>query len=181
MAKLESVERDSIIEWIWESVDAREGPWRTPVLATVDNDLGADARTIVLRDADPDARSVYFYTARDSDKVRQFTRDSRCCMVVYDAEARRQVRMYGRGEPVMDQGWLEKAWQKLADWQQQVYALQRRIRGKENFAAYRVRIDAMHYLELHADGSNRAIELRLANENAAGNSGGAWLARVVEP
>ena len=167
--------------WIWEHLDEGNGAWRTPLLATADEDLGADARTVVLRDCEPSTHSLYFYTARDADKVRQFTRDSRCCMVVHDPDAGVQVRLYGRAEPVMDRNWLDRAWQALADWQKEVYALQRRLRGKENFAAYRVRIDAMHLLLLAEDGRNCAYEFVPGNDNAAGQAGGEWLARKVEP
>lgn len=151
------------------------------MLATVDEDLGADARTVVLRKCDAATHSLYFYTARDADKIRQLTRDSRCCMLVYDAEAGVQARLYGHARPVMDAGWLDRAWQALADWQKEVYALQRRLRGKENFAACHVRIDAMHLLLLAEDGRNEAYEFVPGNENAADNAGGAWLVREVEP
>ena len=174
-------EPQALAGWVWDRLEERKGAWRTPVLATADEDLGADARTVVLRDCDPADRNLFFYTARDADKVRQFTRESRCCMVVYDAEAGAQARLYGRGEPVLDKSWLDRAWQALADWQKEVYALQRRLRGKENFAAYRVHIDAMHLLLIAEDGRNEAFEFVPANENAAGDAGGDWSVRKVEP
>lgn len=177
----DTLDAHEVSNWIWKSLEAHEGAWRTPVLATTDPDLGVDARTIVLRGADASEQELVFYTARDSDKVRQFTRDSRCSLVVFDPEHMVQARLYGRAEPVSDRSWIDRAWQSLADRQQKVYALQRRIRGKENFAAYRIRIEAMHFLVIGEDGQNDAMEFRLVNENAASEAGGAWQGRVVEP
>lgn len=171
---------DVTSEQIWEWLASGQGAWRTPVLASVDTDLGCDARTVVLRDCQPGQRELVFYSARDADKVLQFKRDSRCCMLVHDAERDVQVRMYGHCFRVQDEDVLSMAWQALAEHQQRLYSLQRRVRGKENFAAFRVVIHAMHYLELDAQGYNEAIEFRW-NENAAGDAGGSWESQRVEP
>lgn len=180
MAGMKSPDEDQTAGMIWERLQAREGAWRTPLLATADSNLGADARTIVLRECDPASRELVFYTARDAGKVGQLSLDSRCCLVIHAPDAAIQVRLYGHGRQVSDQAWLDRAWQALDDWQQEVYALQRRISGWENFTACRVTVHAMHLLRLHPDGLNEATEFHW-HENAAGEAGGGWTSKAVVP
>ena len=67
---------DAIEAAVWRELAAavgdKEHAWRTPVLATVDGDA-ADARTVVLREADAAQRQLLVYTDTRAPKVAQAT------------------------------------------------------------------------------------------------------------
>ncbi len=50
----------------------RQHPWRTPVLATTDGDIG-DARTLVVREVSADQKLITVYTDQRSAKVAQLS------------------------------------------------------------------------------------------------------------
>lgn len=68
---------DQIGAAVWRELSAatseRGHEWREAVLATTDGAL-ADARTVVLREAEPETRLLRFYTDERAAKVHQFTR-----------------------------------------------------------------------------------------------------------
>ncbi len=67
---------DEIEAALWQqlalAVRDKQHAWRTPVLATVDAE-GADARTVILRDVDANARTLLFYTDARSAKAQQIS------------------------------------------------------------------------------------------------------------
>jgi hypothetical protein len=68
---------DQIGAAVWSELSAatagRGHEWREAVLATTDGAL-ADARTVVLREAEPESRILRFYTDERAAKVHQFAR-----------------------------------------------------------------------------------------------------------
>lgn len=66
--------------------------WRHGVLATVDGD-GADARTVVLRDLDSDARALLLYTDARSPKVRQIAARPLGTLVLWSPALGWQLRL----------------------------------------------------------------------------------------
>ncbi|ORE95308.1 pyridoxamine 5'-phosphate oxidase-like FMN-binding protein [Stappia sp. 22II-S9-Z10] len=71
-----------------------------------------EVRTVILRDADRAARAVRFNTDRRSPKVAAFKADPRCSLLLYDDEAKVQVRLKGRvqlhyGDPLAARLWSE--------------------------------------------------------------------------
>ena len=65
---------DAISAAVWLQLDAavheRGHAWRTPVLATIDGER-ADARTVILREVDPNTQRLGLYTDRRAPKVAQ--------------------------------------------------------------------------------------------------------------
>lgn len=64
-----------LLDRIWQALllatVERRHAWRTPVLATVDNDGSPQARTVVLRHAEQSSATLHVYTDRRSPKVGQ--------------------------------------------------------------------------------------------------------------
>jgi len=72
MAQLDTL--DAVAAAVWQELGTathdKQHAWRSPVLATASND-GADARTVILREADADARVLRIYTDERAAKVAQ--------------------------------------------------------------------------------------------------------------
>ena len=68
-ATLEAVEQE-VWRQLARATHDKHHAWRSPVLATATGD-GADARTVILREADADARVLRIYTDERAAKVAQ--------------------------------------------------------------------------------------------------------------
>jgi len=92
----------SIHERIWDELQRaaaeRGRPWRTPVLATAGGEAGCDARTIVLREVDAEARELVFFTDARSPKVGQISHHPPAVLVAWSPELGWQLRMTVRLE-----------------------------------------------------------------------------------
>jgi pyridoxamine 5'-phosphate oxidase len=75
------------------AVGLREHPWRHPVLATTCATRGAQARTVVLREADPADRVLTVYTDTRTPKVAQLGHDPRAQIVCWSAALGWQLRL----------------------------------------------------------------------------------------
>jgi pyridoxamine 5'-phosphate oxidase len=71
----------------------REHAWRSACLATVDADGLPDARTVVLREADPDGRHLAFFTDARSPKVAQMQQRPEGVLVLWSAALGWQLRI----------------------------------------------------------------------------------------
>jgi hypothetical protein len=82
---------------IWAELRAaaaeRGRPWRKPVLATVGGEAGCDARTVVLREVDAEARTIVFFTDARSPKAAQIERHPQAVMVAWSSELGWQLRL----------------------------------------------------------------------------------------
>ena len=82
---------------IWRSLGRatvdKHHDWRTPVLATVDAQGQADARTVVLREVQADARTVVIYTDARAAKVAQLQAQAACTLVMWSAALGWQLRL----------------------------------------------------------------------------------------
>jgi pyridoxamine 5'-phosphate oxidase len=86
----------------------RNHAFHTCTLATVGED-GADARTVVLRDADRAAGLLRFHTDRRSAKLGQLLHDDRVCLLFYGDSV--QVRVRGIARVQLDGAEADAAWQ----------------------------------------------------------------------
>jgi hypothetical protein len=71
----------------------RGHPWRQATLATTCPRLGAQARTVVIREVDIDARELLVYTDTRSPKVAQLDQDPRAQIVCWSAALGWQLRL----------------------------------------------------------------------------------------
>lgn len=150
---------ESVPAELWRRLAAADGAWRTPVLASARPGGGANARTVVLRMADPAARELVFFTDCRSAKIGELRADGDCCFVVYDQDRGVQARLLGRARREQDAATLDGWWQRLGENQRRLYAADSGAgeKGRENFAAFRVTVERFHCLWLNERG-NRAAE-----------------------
>jgi pyridoxamine 5'-phosphate oxidase len=74
-------------------VNDRHAPARHPTLATVSTSGVPQARTVVLRAADPEAGTLTLYTDRHSAKVAELRANPLAALHVWDAAAHLQIRI----------------------------------------------------------------------------------------
>lgn len=88
---------DAIEAAIWrelqECLRQRTHAWRTPVLATTDAGGDADARLLVLREVEPDARLLRFFTDARSPKRAQVQLRPRGVLVMWSPVLNWQLRL----------------------------------------------------------------------------------------
>ena len=77
--------------------DRRHG-FHTPTVSTVDGNGRPDARTVVLRAVDEEWRTLRFHTDRRAAKVAQLRALPHAMIVLYDKNAKLQVRVIGKAE-----------------------------------------------------------------------------------
>ncbi|PRY63512.1 pyridoxine/pyridoxamine 5'-phosphate oxidase [Vreelandella songnenensis] len=76
-----------------QGVNDRHGPARHPTLATVSEKGEPQARTIVLREADPHAATLATYTDIHSDKIAALRANPVAGLHIWDAKQKLQVRI----------------------------------------------------------------------------------------
>lgn len=156
-------------------------PFRTLTFGTV---IGGTPhlRTVVLRRADVEERSLAFHTDRRSQKVADLRSHGRICWHGWDAEAREQVRLRGAGTVHVDDAVANEMWETQApgslahysrsaapgtsidgpydglDAAVQDRAIRRKdiAEGRPHFAVVRTVIDEIDWLHLHPEGQYRA-------------------------
>ncbi|RZT95226.1 pyridoxamine 5'-phosphate oxidase family protein [Rivibacter subsaxonicus] len=158
---------------IWRELrcasDDRHHEWRTPVLASVDAALGADARTVVLREVDADAKQLRLYTDARSAKAAQIAAEPRVTLLCWSPRLQWQLRLRGRAGLVLDESMLRSRWERLRDSAAASDYLSPRPPGsvlagatdppgtEAHFAIIELQVDAIDWLELHRAGHRRAL------------------------
>ena len=167
---MSGTELESLAHRLWAQLSTFEGAWRTPLLASRSTE-GADARIVVLRAADDTERELVFFTDCHSRKQAQLAGAPQVCLVMFDAAAGEQLRLYGKAREIRDKARLDTWWSDLEAHQQAHY----RIGGgaaRDNFTAWAVRIERMHHLRLLREG-NIAVNFEWRD--------GRWHGRRVRP
>jgi pyridoxamine 5'-phosphate oxidase len=142
-------------------------PWRTPVLATTDGELG-DARTVVLRAVDVAQRRLTFFTDARAAKVAQLSANPLGTLVHWSPALNWQLRLRVRLEAQADGLAVSSHWARLKlspaahDYLSALAPgskLDNAIgaRGERaHFALIVAEVLAVDWLELHAEGHRRA-------------------------
>ena len=151
--------------------DASETPreWRVAVLATVDDDGQADARSLVLREVDAAERRLIFYTDARSPKVRQIEQSPQGTLIFYSRELGWQLRMQVRlhvqtAGLAVSSRWAKLQTQAGARDYQSVAAPGRPLDAplselgvRGHFAMIEAMAETVDWLELHPEGHRRAV------------------------
>ena len=155
----------------------RRSPFHTPVLATLRADRRPAARTVVLRHADPDGRTLRFHTDRRSPKFAEIAADPRVSMHFYDPAAKVQLCIDGRATGHAEDEVAGIAWRKTRPMSRVCYrvepgpgtgietphAVKRNSpgadgeAGREHFSAVTIAVDGIEWLYLAAQGHRRAL------------------------
>lgn len=145
----------------------RSHGWRIGVLATIDG-TAADARSIVLRDADAAARTLLFYADSRSPKLRQIEASPTGTLVLWSAPLGWQLRLKVQLSVETAGLAVSSRWARLKmspaaqDYLSPLppgSPVERPTpeRGtREFFAVMTAEVLAIDWLELHADGHRRA-------------------------
>lgn len=114
----------TLLDQVWKrlarGVADRRAPARHPTLATVDPAGMPQARTAVLRSADPETGLLRVYTDRHADKVDDVRAHPYAAIHVWDNVAHWQMRLSATVEVRTGQA-LEPIWAQLSDHAQQCY------------------------------------------------------------
>ncbi len=167
---------DAILADCWttlrRAVADRRHPFRLPTLATT-NDGIPDARTVVLRHADPDTWTIACHTDKRSPKFQQLTQQPRCAWVFYDPRARIQLRLNTTASLHTADTIADGAWTNSHPGARDCYRAVRSPStpapgpaapepgetesGRDRFAVVRARVLSIDWLFLHHAGHRRAL------------------------
>jgi pyridoxamine 5'-phosphate oxidase len=164
------------LEMAWQlwgrgTVDRHSG-FHTPVVTSVDEAGNPQARTMILRAVDREARMMRFHTDARSAKMLHWKFKSRVCILGYDASKKIQLRVDGRvvfhmTDAVADDAWKNSRPESLAAYGVKSLpgsivdtlnsAPQPDASGRENFAAVIAHVESLEWIYLNAEGNRRAI------------------------
>jgi len=105
------------LEWLSilnKSAAAREGGPLLMTLATIDDERGVDARTVVCRDVGPDG-AIWFTSDSRSNKNAQLAVNANAAGVIWLPLCRRQFRFRGSVETVASSDQRSRIWSPLTD------------------------------------------------------------------
>jgi pyridoxamine 5'-phosphate oxidase len=184
---------DAVRRTAWSMLDAgardRRTAAHTPALATVGPDGAPHVRTVVLRRFLADERMLVVHTDRRSAKVGDLAAEPRCAVLVYDREAKIQLRLGGTARVETQGALVETAWAATRDFsrecyrvtgasgapidapQDAVFSAEATNDGGDNFAVITIAVDSLEWLYLHNAGHRRAR----FDTSADGAWAGQWL------
>ncbi len=170
-ARIESLAAIEAACWrtLEQAAATRGHPWRAMALATTDGEAG-HARTVILREVDVDERRLVFYTDVRSAKVGQIAAHPIGTVLAWSAELGWQLRL--RCRLTVDHGGLAASsrWARLKLTPAAQDYLSPLAPGtvlgsdlppaagpsRETFALLEAQVEAVDWLELHAEGHRRA-------------------------
>ncbi len=145
-------------------------PWRRAAFATVGED-GPEVRSVVLRDIQVDRRELVFYADARSPKVAQLRADPRGQLLCWSEPMGWQLRLRCRVEVATDGLDVTTRWARIRHRPAAHDYLSPLAPGspleapaaplapervRESFAVLTARVEAIDWLELHAQGHRRA-------------------------
>ncbi len=185
-------------QMVGRGVQDRRSAFHTPVLAT-QSQGGPQARVLVLRAADAQARTLTFHTDTRSAKLMELAADARGALTFYDAARKAQVRMNGMvsvhtGDLLSHQRWVAARPSSLrcflgaqpgAISAEPTSGLPPQVEGREpdlaelqiaepHFAVLQVAVQRLEWLHLHTGGQRRAL-YTWADDSAGSRCTMQWL------
>lgn len=148
--------------------------WRTPVLATAGADGQVDARTVVLREVQADARMLVVYTDARAAKVAQLQAQAHCTLVMWSPSLGWQLRIRAQAAVHTDGLAVSSRWAGLRSSRAANDYLSPQAPGmplqdtlpeptvpppataRGHFAVVMAQVEQIDWLELHPAGHRRA-------------------------
>ena len=171
--RIESLPR--LQQTCWEELHQacrdRTHGWRVMTLATV-NAGAADARSVIVREVDPNLQRLVFFTDERSPKLRQIEHHPRGTLLAWCPRLSWQIRLRVALSRETDHQLEQSRWARLkASPAAQDYlapmapgealadadTVAGRRASKEHFAMVNARLVSMDWLELHPEGHRRAL------------------------
>lgn len=112
----QSMDYQTLTEQLWQSLTdalSHPHPWRTPVLASVDQNGLPQARTVVLREVARASNQLCFYTDKRSPKVAQLRARPAVALLFWNPQTQWQLRITAKADVIERGERLEKVWQTL--------------------------------------------------------------------
>ncbi len=167
---------DASLEMAWQlwgrgTVD-RHSAFHAPVVTSVDSIGNPQARTMILRAVDREARTMRFHTDVRSAKINQWQLKPRVCILGYDASKKIQLRVNGQVTLHTNDAAANDAWNNSRPESHVAYSVniapgsavdapsgvpQPTDAGRENFAVVIVNINSLEWIYLSAEGNRRAL------------------------
>jgi pyridoxine/pyridoxamine 5'-phosphate oxidase len=141
-------------------------PWRTPVLATTDGEVG-DARTVALRAVDRASGLLVLYTDARAAKVAQIARHPLGTLVLWSPELSWQLRIRAQLSAATEGLAVSSAWARLSTTPAARDYLSSLAPGsaldtatgergeRAHFALIEAQVQSIDWLELHATRGHR--------------------------
>lgn len=107
--------QEAVQHQLLAALNERGHPWRTPVLANVDEYGLPQARTVVLRHVTNNGCSLQLFTDRRSPKSCQLQRQPAATLVFWHPELKWQLRVSGFAAIDSDSDYLQQIWRQLRD------------------------------------------------------------------
>lgn len=166
---------DAIESDVWRELRRACGDvaheWRRCVVATAGPE-GPDARTMVLRECDPERRELVLYTDARSPKLSELQSDARACIVCWSAALNWQLRLRVEIQAETEGLGVSARWARVRFSPAARDYLSHLPPGAElggacrtphpdavahhHFAVLTARVHEIDWLELHAEGHRRA-------------------------
>lgn len=106
-----------IRQQIWKELSRatqdRHHAWRTPVLSTANAEGLVNARTVVLRQVDADAKQLQIYTDTRSCKVEELQSQANAVFVFWSARLRWQLRVRVLTTVLTEGPDVERLWERV--------------------------------------------------------------------
>lgn len=175
------------VELVWKDmlvsgVSDRVHPFKKPILTTMGPDGAPKARTVILRDAQIDDRSVRLHTDARSGKVSEIGRNPNVMLAFYDPSQEIQIQISGAAIVHRNDAYADAAWAGAAPSSRRAYLAEivpgtplsapasglpsdvegiipseeRLEAGRSNFAAVQLVFDQVDWLFLSPNGNRRA-------------------------
>jgi pyridoxamine 5'-phosphate oxidase len=168
-ARLESL--PAVEAALWHELQAaahdKRHPWRAPVLATTDGEVG-DARTVILREVNAEQATLLMYSDARASKVAQIAAHPHGTLVMWSPALGWQLRLRVHLHTVTDGLLLSSRWAQLKLSPAANDYLSSQAPGdmidnalgargeRAYFALLEARVLSIDWLELHAQGHRRA-------------------------
>jgi pyridoxamine 5'-phosphate oxidase len=109
----ETLEQRFLEAWalILDGATNRRSPCHTPVVATIDKSGLPQQRVMVLRAADQGKRLLRFHTDARAHKVNELTASNALSILLYDTQAKVQLRLSGTGSIRTEGEDIDTIWQ----------------------------------------------------------------------
>lgn len=176
---------DAVLNHIWEEVEAaaqsNSHPYRPLTFGTV-HEGAPNLRTVVLRKANAEDRTLHFHTDRRSRKVSDLQTNDQVAWHGWDETVRQQIRLRGTATVHLDDDIAMALWESQppkslvhyvrssapgttvdepgedlgADLDADAVTEDDVARGRQHFAVVRTTIQKIDWLHLHPDGHYRA-------------------------
>ncbi len=109
---------------ILEGATSRRSPCHTPVVATIGEAGLPQQRVMVLRAADQETRLLRFHTDARAHKVNEINASNALSILLYDAQAKVQLRLSGTGRIQTEGEDIDAIWQDADRFARRCYLAQ---------------------------------------------------------